>query len=125
MKIFFSHSSAVDYQTVFYQPIKRSVLFQQHDIILPHDAADFKDSKPLIQSADLVLAEVSYPSTGQGIELGWANCFDKRVICLHEAVAKPSSALQVITGECLEYQGSEGLITLLDTTVYSISRSIK
>ena len=69
MKIYVCHSTSFDYNNHLYEPLK-SVL-SDHDLIFTHDADSDFHSKDAIDSSDLVLAEVSYPSTGQGIELDW------------------------------------------------------
>jgi len=50
------------------------LLFKNHEIILPHDKRNLI-SKDIIKKCNLFIAEVSFPSTGLGIELGWANIF--------------------------------------------------
>jgi nucleoside 2-deoxyribosyltransferase len=39
--------------------------------------------KEWVREADLIIAEVTIPSLGVGIELGWAEEWDKKVICLY------------------------------------------
>ena len=76
MKIYISHSTGFDYQKELYEPIKNSELYNSHEIIFPHDkSSEVSNSKEVIKGCDMVIAEVSYPSTGMGIELGWADGF--------------------------------------------------
>ncbi len=112
MKIYVSHSSGFDFKTELYTPLKES--FSEHDIFLPHEHGDeVIDTKEVIRSSDLVLAEVSYPSTGQGIELGWANDANMPIICIHKAGSNPSSALRIITNKFAGYISSDDLIITL------------
>ena len=73
MKIYIGHSSEFNYQDEIYDPIRGSIFNSLHEIILPHEiykeAKDFI-TKDIIKSCDLMIAEVSLPSTGLGIELG-------------------------------------------------------
>ena len=48
-------------------------------------------SKEVIRTSDLVIADISYPSTGVGIELGWADCFNIRVIQNRGAIPRLSN----------------------------------
>jgi len=106
MKIYLSHSSGYDYKAELYAPLKES-LAQEHDIFFPHDEhEDGVDSKDIIANSDIVLAEVSYPSTGQGIELGWANRNRVPIICFYRSGAKVSSALRFISDRVIEYDNS-------------------
>lgn len=74
MKIYVSHTSSYDYTNQLYTPLRLSKLNSRHEIFLPHEPNEVPiNTKAIIEACDIVLAEVSYPSTGQGIELGWAN----------------------------------------------------
>lgn len=97
MKLYLTHSTSYDFKTELYEPIMASELYKLHQITLPHLTKEFINSKEVIAKADLILAEVSYPSTGQGIELGWAENFGKNVICFYKAGSKYSGALKVVS----------------------------
>ena len=68
MKIYISHSKALNFKQDLYQPIRESYLNSEHEIILPHEvyeeAKDFI-TKEIIKTSDVVIAEVSFPATGQ------------------------------------------------------------
>lgn len=123
MTIYVSHSRKFDYQTDLYLPLRNSFLNSKHKIILPHEESEEPfDSKFLLQSkkfsslqsdklvlfesgkCDLVLAEVSYPSTGQGIELGWADANNVNIICVYKKGSEVSNSLKVICKEFFEYE---------------------
>lgn len=72
-----------------------------------------KITKELIKNADLIFAEVSYPSTGQGIELGWADMMGKNIIYFYKSGTKPSGALSNLTKNMIEYKDQEDLISKL------------
>lgn len=112
MKIYVCHSTAFDYVNELYEPIKQN-LASSHDFILPHDSGSDIHSKDLIESSDLVLAEVSYPSTGQGIELGWADVASKSIICIYRDSTKPSEALRHITQSFIAYTDKRDMVNKL------------
>lgn len=109
MKIYVSHSTAYDYTAELYEPLKREFA-GLHEITFPHDAGTDFNSSEAIKSADLVLAEVSYPSTGQGIELGWANVARVPIVCIHKSGTTPSSALRHIAKEIVGYADEADMI---------------
>jgi len=85
-----------------------------HVLVFPHDCGDgVQDSRSIIQSCDLVVAEVSYPSTGMGIELGWANACGKAVIAVHKQDIKPSASLNVITDRIYSYSSPDDLVNIV------------
>lgn len=56
--------------------------------------AIYQQDKSWVREADIVVAEVSTPSLGVGMELGWAEEWGKRVVCLYrEQEGKRLSAL--------------------------------
>ncbi len=114
MKIYVSHSKGFDYKNELYEPLKNSGL--SLDFIFPHeDGSNPFNSKELFEKhlCDLVLAEVSIPSTGQGIELGWANVFKIPIICFYKSGTTPAGSLKVITDKIIEYNDAQHLINKL------------
>jgi nucleoside 2-deoxyribosyltransferase len=113
MKIYLSHSSNYDYKNELYTPLKSSSIIQ-HQILFPHDKENIDThSKDLIIHSDLVIAEVSYPSTGQGIELGWANNNGTPIICIYKRGMKISSSLRFITTGFIEYEDQDDMLNKL------------
>ena len=102
MKIYISHSSE-------YNPIKSSNLIKSNIFFLPHEDK-IVNTKDIISKCDLVIAEVSLPSTGQGIELGWADYTKTPILCMYEKGTKISSSLKYITNEFIEYDSVEDMI---------------
>lgn len=114
MRIYIGHSTAFNYQQSLYLPLKSSGLWQQHLFILPHDEqSDPINTKAIISGADLVIAEVSYPSTGLGIELGWANNANRPILSLYQEHTKPSSSLNLICDHFIQYSDLDNLISKL------------
>jgi len=114
MKILVTHSSGFDYQNELYIPLRNSAMNTTHEIILPHESGKQRvNTTEIIQSIDLVIAECSYPSTGQGIELGlaWANKVP--VLCVYKTGSVISSALNYVTKDFIEYSDTNDLIDQL------------
>lgn len=114
MRIYVSHSRSFDFQKDLYDPLKNANL--PVEFIFPHEKSNSQtDSKELFENheCDYVLAEVSFPSTGQGIELGWANIFNIPVICFYKKDSKPSNSLKVITDKIIEYNDMKELVVKL------------
>jgi hypothetical protein len=115
MKILVAHSSNYDYQTELYQPLKQSALTKEHSIIFPHDEENLEiETNSHIPDADLMIAEVSYPSTGAGIEIGLVQAAGIPTLFLYKAGTTPSSSLKFIKGKLIEYTDTTDLISKIE-----------
>lgn len=115
MKIYVAHSRQFDFKNDLYRPLQQSSLTKSHQFIFPHQNDTFINSKPIIKNCDLVIAEISYPSIGEGVELGWANDAGVKIICAyHKGSPKPSS-LSLLTDTFVIYQQPDDLINQLET----------
>lgn len=115
MKIYISHAGNYDYETELYKPIKESRLYKDHQIFLPHESHNVDiNLKDIIGAVDLVVAEVSCASTGQGIELGRADAANVPILCIYKPDAKPSSSLRFVTKDLLSYKSADDLISKLE-----------
>ena len=66
MQRYVSHSSSYDYINEIYNPIINSDISKTNTFFLPHENKNkITNTKDIIASYDLVIAEVSLPSTGQ------------------------------------------------------------
>lgn len=118
MNIYVSHSRDFDYKEELYKPLRKSELSKIHNFIFPHENSDNPfPTKDLFQNkgCDLVLAEVSYPATGQGIELGWANLLNIPIICIYKKDHKTSGSLKILTDKFIEYEKAKDLMDNLTT----------
>jgi hypothetical protein len=116
MKIYVSHSSLVDYKNDLYEPIRKSELFKEHSFIFPHeDSKEPFRTKELFESGKcgLVIADVSFPSTGQGIELAWADACGIPIICFVKSGNKFSLSLNLITNDFFPYEAPSDIIEVL------------
>lgn len=110
MKIYIAHAKNSDFQKELYDPIKEGAFFARHTFIFPHEG-DPVDSKRVISECDLILAEVSLPSTGLGIELGWASDMGKKIVCIYKLGIKPSRSLNVVCQLFVSYRSRGELIS--------------
>lgn len=116
MKIVVTHSSSLDFVKKLYEPLQQSKLWQQHDFLLPQQSGMKEQiTKDIIAKADMVLAEVSLPSTGQGIELGWADAAGTPIICIYASEEKFSSSIKYVAQDFLEYSNPEDMIAKLES----------
>lgn len=115
LNIYAAHASSLDYQTEFYKPLKDSTIAKQHKITFPHETSEEQfDSYTFFHTdCDLVIAEASHPSTGLGIELGWAYDADIPIICVHRDTTNPTNALTAVTNMVYSYSSPENMITIL------------
>lgn len=115
MYIYISHSTGFDYQTEIYDPVRKSSLNQMHQIILPHEQG--KEAYPIrdkISTLDLFVAEISFPSTGTGIEIGWADVYQIPIIALYKAGTTPSNSIHKVTDNVKEYTGIEQFLSYIE-----------
>ncbi len=112
MDIYLAHSSGYDFKTELYEPIQKNCSNKNHTFIFPHNG-QLVDSKNVLSTCDLVMAEASYPSTGLGIELGWANDLKKHIVCIHKTGSAPSSALRIVCETFLSYGSEVELISCI------------
>lgn len=108
MRIYLSHPTAYDYQGELYEPLRP--LSKTHTVVFPHETDKLFNSKKVIAGSDLIIAEVSIPSTGQGIEIGWADTYNVPILFVHKRDAKPSSSLTLISKDFIIYESIDDMI---------------
>lgn len=114
MNIYISHSSGYDYENELYTPIKESELAAIHHFFLPHEPENIDtDAKEELKQTDVLVAEASLPSTGQGIELAQAEAAGVPIICFFKTGTKPSSSLRFVTDTVIEYRDINDLFAQL------------
>lgn len=108
MDIYVAHPSSIDYENSLYPAIRELEGEIGHEFVLPHEGSDeIFDSRGFLEKkCDLMIAEVSEPSTGVGVELGWADLFDVPVLCIHREGADISGALSEVAEEIISYSSS-------------------
>ncbi|MEK7592479.1 MAG: hypothetical protein AAB508_03745 [Patescibacteria group bacterium] len=120
MKIYVCHSKKFDFKNELYVPLRNSPLNTKHEILFPHETEKFINSKEIIRASDFVIAEVSYPSTAEGFELGWADCFEKQILCIYKDGTKPSGSLKVITEKIISYSDSSDMVVKITNVIENI-----
>jgi hypothetical protein len=123
MKIYVSHKRRSNFETIIYNPIKNSTLVKEHTFIFPHeDNPESFNAKELFanKKVDLVLAEVSEPATGQGIELAWAKQFDIPIICFYKSGSDISGSLKFLTNNFIEYDNKDTMIAKITEIVNAL-----
>jgi hypothetical protein len=114
MKIYVAHSSGFDYQNQLYQPLRQSELNNEHELTLPHETSGVPScSREFIATQDLVVAEVSYPSTGLGIELGWADSTKVPIVCFYQHGHTFSDSIRTVANDFIEYEDAPDLAAKL------------
>jgi len=123
-KVYISHSSGFDYRKELYKPIHDAAWSKEHEVVLPHEHSDEQyDSRSEMRSFDLVIAEVSYPSTGMGIELGWAESIGIPIVALFKEGEKPSGSVRAVTDTFIDYESAEDLQEKLGLYLEAIARN--
>jgi hypothetical protein len=121
MKIYITHSKEFDFKEELYEPIRNSSLNLNNDIILPHEKDDNPfSSLEFISHCDVVIGDVSYPSTGQGIELGWADSKNIPIICIYKEGRKISNSLKMITNNIISYKNCQDMIVKLSEVLNNL-----
>jgi len=116
MKIYVSHLRRGDYENTLYKPLRASVLSNIHTFIFPHqDSHKPFNTKELFSQngCDLVVAEISAPATGQGIELGWANMYQIPIYSYYRRGIDVSGSALAISTKHNSYGTIEELIAQL------------
>ena len=85
--------------------------------MLPHASSASQNTKGAIYNSDLIVAEVSLPSTGGGIELGWASTAGVPIVAFCRTGSKYSSSIEYVTCEIIEYGGPTDFIDKLQRVV--------
>ena len=124
MKVYIAHSRGFDFEKELYQPIRADDELEQENIILPHEASDAsKNTREFYKNLDLVIAEVSYPATGLGIELGWAYDDGTPIVVLHRSDAKVSHSLYAVTQEFYEYHDCNEIPVIIKDIINTHQRN--
>ena len=103
--IYIGHSRSFDYEHELYEPVRQLQLDENIKIILPYEKeGEHVKTKELFQKdCDLFIAEVSYPATGLGMELAYADIFEVPIICFFKSGSKISGSIKGVTNNFVEY----------------------
>ncbi len=67
----------------------------------------------MIKGCDAVVAEVSAPSLGAGIEMGWADAFGVPVIVMSEKGSRVSFSIDNVVTQRFEYENPDDMLEKL------------
>lgn len=126
LKVYFIHSSKIDYNNILYRQILASDICIKHELMLPQ-SKNYKDKyvKDLISKADLIIAEVSTLGFGLKLELKWALKSGKPIkyISLNNEVPKK---LKKLVPEIELISEDKPLIKIIeDFIIYYASKSVE
>lgn len=110
MKVYLTHSKNIDYKRLC-ALLKNA--FSEIEFIFPYDNSKQPvDSSKYLKTrgCDLLLADITCPSTGQGIEIGWADSSDIPIIFFYKKGADVSRSIKFLSDIIIEYKTTEGLI---------------
>jgi hypothetical protein len=93
-----------------YEPLKNADFFSEHTFLFPHDGSALYNSRETLKTVDLFIAEVSQPATWLGIEIGFANIYGKRILCIYKEWTQPANSLRCVTDDFIEYHDADDLI---------------
>jgi len=114
MKIYVAHSRDMDYINELYNPLRAESFFKAHELILPHENNNnCYNERNFYKNIDIIIAECSEPSTGLGIEIGWAYDDNKKIYCLYKKGKRYSDSIRLITNNFYEYSNSKEIIEII------------
>lgn len=116
MYIYISHYGNYDYENELYKPIRESELSALHHFFLPHEPENIDmDAVNQLKHTDVLVAESSFPSTGQGIELAQAKAAGVPIVCFYKTGARVSNSLRFVTDKIIEYNDIHDLLAKIQT----------
>ncbi len=110
MKIYVAHATNFDYVNEIYKPIRENELLKKYDIVLPHEDDNYIHNRDYYNNFDLCICEVSSPSIGLGIELGFLYDSNVKTYCFYKKGSNYSKSILAITKELIEYDNKEDFI---------------
>ncbi|MDB5195507.1 MAG: hypothetical protein JWO84_691 [Parcubacteria group bacterium] len=114
MKIYIAHASGHGFKEEMYGPIRSSTLNAAHEINLPQEGPIEEITREMIATCDAVVADVSHPSLGVGIEMGWANAAGVPVIAMLAAGTTVSFSIDNAVTERFEYSSPEEMLATFE-----------
>lgn len=116
--VYISHPSSYNYVDELYNPLKKSRLNKQYKFFFPHNVERIFEAIPtdsIISTCEYFIAEVSLPSLGVGIEIGWADISKRNIIYIYRKGTNLSYSLGFIHNVIyIEYLTNEDLIIKLE-----------
>ena len=118
-KVYISHATSFDFKEELYKPLKKLKGFE---LILPHEKSGIPEpSKAVIKTCSAMIAEISTPSHGVGIEIGWADSFGIPIIFIFKKNSKISACLRPISSKFIEYENIKDILPKLAETLRNVN----
>ncbi len=123
MKIYIAHPKKLDYKENLYKPIREDKELQKYDILLPHEkTSNSSNPREFYKDLSVMIAEVSVPATGMGIELGWAYDDGVPIYCIYQKNSKVSGSLKCLTSHFIEYTSEEDLLDIIKNIIKEVEK---
>ncbi len=114
MKIFVAHASNFEFKDKLYTPIRESALNAEHEFVLPNETDEDIVDLDLVRSCGALIVDVSIPSTGAGIEMGWANASGIPILGIYVKGSHPSASASYPCKQYVEYTDTKDMIAKID-----------
>jgi len=115
--IYVSHSNNFNFKKLLYEPLRMSSLNNKVKFIFPHEnSEEYYDTLGLFDSNQdiIVLAELSYISSGRDIELGMAYKGRFPIIGIYKKGSDIKGAQKFVSTKLIEYDSIEKAISKLE-----------
>ncbi len=124
MKIYIAHSKKLNYVENLYRPIRNDKELQKYNIILPHEHSSFNpNGREFYSSLTAMIAEVTFPGTGMGIELGWAYDDSIPIYCIYQKGVKIASSLKQLNSKFIEYTSEQELLEIVKKIILELEEN--
>ena len=118
MRVYIGHSKKIDYIKELYEPLRKDIFFNNHELILPHEKDEISsNSREFYKTIDVFIAECSDTATGIGIELGWAFDDNKNIYCIYKKGKEISGSLKSVTNNFYEYNDLNEMLSVVKSII--------
>ena len=121
MKVFVAHASNFAFKEKLYAPIRASELNTKHEFWLPQETDEDWVTLDFMRSCDALVVDVSIPSTGAGIEMGWANALGIPILGIYEKGSKPSASAEYTTKMYREYTNPQEMLSVVTAFLSTVA----
>ena len=87
-------------------------------MLFPHELSrNSYNTRDFYKDIDILIAEVSKPATGLGIELGWAFDDNTKIYCIYKVNEKISNSIKSITTNIFEYNNKDKMLEIIKNII--------
>lgn len=118
LKVYFIHSSKINYNDLIYLPVLRSNILSKHTLIFP-ETSDHRDIyyKDLMDQADVFVVELTNPDIGFNMELKQAIILKKPILALAQKSIGYEEKYQKLLKDVIGYSNEVELRELVEKFV--------